>query len=93
MKGFNLNKYTAFKAVTGLVTGLGVSRITGTIITNLVPTETTTQKVLVAMGKMGIGMTASAIVCKHVDEQIDEYRDMFVKTVGKVEEKQAQQNQ
>lgn len=83
-----MNKLTAFKAATGLVVGTGVSRITkGIIDANIIPAETTLQKVLIGAGRLGISMTAAAIVVKHVDSQIDEYAELYQKLNKQVQTK------
>ena len=79
-------KLDTFKLVTGLVVGSGVGKITSTIINNNVIPQTNLQKVFIAAGKIGIGMTAGAIVCKHVDLQIDEYSNMYKTVASKVAE-------
>jgi hypothetical protein len=66
-----MNKLEVLKTLTKLVVGAGVAHIVNSIVSNLVPTETTLQKVLVFAGKAGISMTVSDLVDETVDGKID----------------------
>jgi hypothetical protein len=79
-------KLDTFKLVTGFVVGSGVGKITSAIINNNIVPQTNLQKVIIAAGKIGIGLTAGAIVVKHVDSQIDEYAHMYKTVATKVAE-------
>lgn len=79
-------KLEVFKVVTGLVVGSGVHKITSEIINNIVIPQTNFQKVVIAVGKLGISMTASAVVVKHVNSEIDEYARIYESLALKVAE-------
>jgi len=70
-------KLDTFKLASAFVVGSGVGKITSTIINNNVIPQTNLQKVLVAAGKFGISVAASAIVVKHTDAYIDECAAMY----------------
>ena len=60
------------KSIVGFVVGACASTCSSTVINNLVPQETTIQKVIVFTGKIGIGMAVSAAVRTQTDAMIDE---------------------
>lgn len=74
-----MNGFAIFKGGLGLTVGVGVSKIAKTIIDNQVFPETTLEKILCGFGRLGIAMTASAVVVKHVDAQMDEYHAIYQK--------------
>ena len=60
------------KSIVGFVVGACASTCTSTMVNNLVPQETTLQKVIVFTGKLGIGMAVSAAVRTQTDQMINE---------------------
>ena len=86
-----MNAYTIFKTGTGLAIGAGVSKIAKTIIDNHVVPQTTAEKILCGLGRFGIAMTASAVVAKHVEAQMDEYNVAYHKVKDKYQEELAKQ--
>lgn len=66
-----MSKLEIFKTTTKFVVGAGVAHIISSMVSNLVPTETTLQKFLVFAGKAGISMTVSDLVDNTIDKKID----------------------
>jgi hypothetical protein len=65
------------KSVTSSVVGFGVTKIVYAIIDNNVVATNKRGKILLLAGKIGIGLTASAIVCREVEREFDEVVDSF----------------
>lgn len=72
-----MDKFAIFKSAIAIPVGLGASRIAKAIIDNHIDPVTTMDKFLCGFGRLGIALTASAIVTKHVDEQMDEYKALY----------------
>jgi hypothetical protein len=63
------------KSATSTVVGVGVTKIVYIIIdSHCVPTNKR-GKILLAAGKFGIGLATSAIVCREVEKEFDQYVD------------------
>lgn len=65
------------KSATSTIVGLGVTKIVYSIIDNNVVATNKKGKILLLAGKIGIGLTTSAIVCREVEKEFDEIVDAF----------------